>query len=90
MNKRDFLGKMVRDKITGFTGLVTAEVNYLTGCDQLEVLPRCKEDKLEEMPSSVWIDVNRAKVLDGDAITLNTENEKGAMSRPTRQTPPNS
>lgn len=28
------LGRKVRDKVTGFEGIVTGRATYLTGCDQ--------------------------------------------------------
>ena len=51
------LGVTVTDKITGFKGLVTGLVSYITGCDQALVTP--KGEKPHEYPTGQWIDVQR-------------------------------
>jgi hypothetical protein len=52
------LGEMVKDKVTGFTGMVMARTEYLNGCVQVLVQPKgCdKEGKPKE---SVWMDEQR-------------------------------
>jgi len=53
------LGATVTDRITGFRGVVTGLVHYLTGCDQALVQPPAKDG---EYKSSEWFDVQRLTV----------------------------
>lgn len=56
------LGQKVRDKLTGFTGIATARLQYINRCEQVLVsLPVDKEGKHVE---SVWIDAPRLEVTD--------------------------
>jgi hypothetical protein len=56
------LGDKVRDGITGFEGVVTGVVAYISGCDQCLVVPAMK-DEVMEMPKSSWIDVDRLSIV---------------------------
>lgn len=47
------LGTQVRDKLTGFEGVATARVEYVTGVIKYEVQPRVREDG--KMPDVEWI-----------------------------------
>lgn len=62
-------GSKVTCKITGFTGVVTGIVTYITGCSQCLVQPRMKEDG--SIPESIWIDIQRLDVVSDDIIKLN-------------------
>jgi len=46
----------VKDSITGFTGVVTARADYLTGCRQYLVTPKAQKNKMGE---SMWFDEDR-------------------------------
>jgi len=35
----DYLGLEVTDNITDFTGIVTEQVEYITGCNQVLIVP---------------------------------------------------
>lgn len=52
----EYLGRTVRDEISGFEGIVVGHVVYLTGCHQLLVQPKCKSGEFVE---SRWFDVDR-------------------------------
>jgi len=54
------LGVKAKDKITGFTGIVTGKCSYLTGCDQYLVAPKSKGNNKDE---SHWFDEARLKVI---------------------------
>jgi len=56
----DYLGKKVRDTITGFEGVVVGHVEYLTGCAQVGVQPPAKDG---EMKSAQYFDVTRIEVI---------------------------
>lgn len=54
------LGDEVRDQITGFEGVVTGKVRYISGCDQLLVQPPVKDGDFKE---AHWIDIDRCRVV---------------------------
>lgn len=63
------LGDRVRDTLTGFTGVVTARAEYLTGCNQCLVLPQA--EKTNELKEAVWFDVERLHVEEVGAVEVN-------------------
>lgn len=64
----DMLGRKVRDRITGFTGIVTGRVEYLTGCNQVLVSPATKDDGSLVVPE--WLDEQRVETMEGERIVL--------------------
>jgi hypothetical protein len=71
------LGLMAKDKITGFRGIMTGFVSYLTGCDQYLLAPPV--DKEGKHVDAKWFDVNRIEVVVGaERVSLDTEEDKGA------------
>lgn len=56
------LGKTVSDRITGFRGVVTGYVEYLSGCNQVLVVPPISADGT--LRDASWFDVQRVDVLD--------------------------
>jgi len=50
------MGKKVKDSITGFSGIVTARAEYITGCRQYTVTPKAKDNKHAD---SYWFDEDR-------------------------------
>ena len=68
----ELLGKTLKDKLTGFSGVATGFCRYLTGCDQYNVTPKIDDDG--KYPTSHWFDVVRLEVQeDVETFTLNTE-----------------
>jgi len=57
MAKFKELGIEVKDKITGFTGMLVGHADYLTGCDQYLVQPECENSGT--YPSAEWFDEGR-------------------------------
>ncbi len=55
------LGATVEDRITGFSGVVTGRVEYVTGCAQMLVQPHAKPDG--DFIESRWFDETRVVVL---------------------------
>lgn len=55
------LGQEVKDEITGFQGIVTGEVSYITGCTQFLVQPRATTP--DKKPDSEWFDHERLNVV---------------------------
>ena len=64
-----FMGKLVRDKITGFTGIVNAKCEYITGCVHYSVLPQIDSVKNNIYPDYVFIDWQRLEII-GDGIDI--------------------
>lgn len=55
------LGDKVRDKITGFVGIVTSKTTFLNGCVQFGV--QGKTDKENKMPDAIGIDEQSLELL---------------------------
>lgn len=62
------LGSKVKEKITGFTGIVTGYVQYLSGCNQALVIPKVREDG--SYVDGQWFDEQRLERVDDSIITL--------------------
>lgn len=76
------LGTTVRDVITGFEGVVTGRAEYLTGCAQVQVVPRVL-DKDGKRRDSEWFDEQRVSPLPGvDLLTLDNTKTPGLDERP--------
>jgi hypothetical protein len=73
---RDFLGKECKDIITGFKGIAVGHVEYLTGCDQILLVPKAGKDNAHR--ESIWIDQQRIKILNDSVIKLNNAETPGA------------
>jgi hypothetical protein len=56
------LGKNYRDRVTGFEGMATGHVRYMTGCNQVLLAPRVGKDG--KVPDSQWFDEQRLEVAD--------------------------
>ena len=65
------LGSKAKDIITGFTGIVTAHAEYLTGCDQYCLKPQ-DLDKDGGMKKGVWFDVEQIEVCDNSLLQINS------------------
>lgn len=57
-----FVGKEVRDKITGFQGICTGHAKYLYGCDQYNIVPKSKAED-GKLGDSYWFDEGRLEVV---------------------------
>ena len=63
------LGKKGTDRITGLTGTIMGYVEYLTGCNQYLIVPKCKEGEENTKPTGHWLDDNRIDIT-GKSIKL--------------------
>lgn len=78
------LGETVQDIVTGFQGVVTGYVQYLTGCNQALVQPRVSEDGA--MRESQWIDVQRlTRRSDHPRVVLDNASTSGADREPPKR-----
>ena len=55
--KDKLLGSTVVDRVTGFSGIVTGYVTYLSGCNQALVVPKMGRDG--KKPDGEWFDEQR-------------------------------
>jgi len=62
------LGQTVTDKITGFAGIVTGRVEYISGCNQCLVTPRVGADGA--FKEAQWFDEQRLHVDTSMAILV--------------------
>lgn len=77
------LGVKVTDRITGFSGVVTGHVRYITGCNQVLVVPRVKADG--SYVDAQWFDEQRLRIETDDPIVLNNSVTPGCdMPAPVR------
>ena len=63
MAKNVQLGSVVRDRITGFTGIVFGRHEYLTGCNKITIQPRSL-DKDGAPRKTEWFDEQTIEVLE--------------------------
>jgi hypothetical protein len=61
------LGDRVRDPITGFTGIVVAVAQHITGCDRCAV--SAPVDKDGKMGDVMWIDRPTLEIVEAGVIT---------------------
>lgn len=76
-----FMGKKVKDIITGFEGIATSVHHYITGCDQYAVQPPVGENA--KIPEPRYFDYTRL-IITGDGVSLPTainDSEKGCDER---------
>jgi len=57
------LGQIVKDKVTGFSGLVTARAYYLTGCTQYLITPT-DLDRDGNIREGEWLDDSRVEIVE--------------------------
>jgi len=62
------IGDRVKEKITGYAGVVTAKCEYITGCKQVLVNPPLKADGGYEDPR--WFDEDRVDVTEAKVVTI--------------------
>jgi len=58
-------GLMAKDKITDFSGIITASSSYITGCDQYFLQPKADGANFKE---GKWFDEGRVEVIEGENI----------------------
>ncbi len=60
------LGDEVRDRVTGFQGIIIARYQYLTGCERMEVQPPI--DKDGKMCAGVVFDIAMLELITADRV----------------------
>lgn len=73
------MGSTAKDIITGFVGVVTGKVSYITGCDQCLLAPKCEDDG--KIQDARWFDVDR--LVEQDAALVKLVAPKKGTRKPT-------
>jgi len=81
--RNSHIGKQATDLITGFEGLVCGYAQYITGCDQYLLSPKCAEGD-NTVVEGTWFDANRLEFQKTKKVVLETTEAKGAMTPPAR------
>jgi hypothetical protein len=80
LNRKYENGQKVVDRLTGFTGVITAVVEYLNGCIRYQVQPPIDEKGLYR--ESVIIDEQQLELVVEKQKTLEKKKEKPGGDRP--------
>lgn len=75
MRVQEMMGLKVREKITGFEGIVTGYCIYISGCNQALVAPATDENG--KHVEAMWWDEQRLDVIGTDRVTLDNGDTPG-------------
>lgn len=62
------LGDRAKDRVTGFTGIVTGHARHMTGCDTYGLTPPVNDKG--ETREAQWFDETRLDVTEAGAVSL--------------------
>ena len=62
-------GDKVKEKITGFEGVITGTCFYITGCDQYLVVPKSKKPNVKS--EGAWYDEGRLDLVEENVLDTN-------------------
>lgn len=71
------LGLKVKDRVTGFSGIVTTVSFDLYGCIQVAVTPAAFGESKGELKTGMWFDVTRLIILDENPVMELPDFKKG-------------
>lgn len=71
----DSIGKTFKDNVTGFTGVATGRIEYITGCNQLCLSPKVTDPSKATEPA--WFDEQRLEEQGLPKITLDNGKSPG-------------
>lgn len=63
------LGKLGRDKITGFEGIIVGYAVYLFGCNTYALAPRTFNKETGKRPETEWFDDGRIEII-GEGVSV--------------------
>lgn len=78
------LGQKAKDKITGFTGIITARTQYITGCDHYCLTPEVGRNG--EQKDVAWFDEGRIQITGKGIAVASVAGKSNGGPQPT---PPN-
>ena len=65
-NSKPQLGDRVKDKVTGFTGIIVSHAKHLAGCDRMYLEPAVGEDN--KTPDGRWVDIDMLDIVEAGAV----------------------
>ena len=72
MEGEELLGKEVRDKVSGFQGIVVAVTKWLYSCIRVNVAPKTKKDGT--LQESQGFDIDQLEII-GDGVCKDKKNK---------------
>ena len=69
------MGWSVKDRITGFAGVVTGRAEYISGCNQALVAPPLGKEGQHR--DSQWLDEQRLERVGDEQVTLDNGSNPG-------------
>ncbi len=69
------IGKSFTDSITGFKGVCTGRIEYISGCNQLLLTPKVGEDGV--LKDGAWFDEQRCQVNSTSKVALDNGKTPG-------------
>jgi hypothetical protein len=80
----DIIGFEVRDVITGFQGIAIGHVVYISGCNQVLILPPLGTDG--KAPEGAWYDDQRVERVEGGRVVeLDNSKTPGPDAEPPKR-----
>jgi hypothetical protein len=76
-------GANYKDLITGFKGIAIGYVEYITGCNQVLIVP--KSDNSNEKKDSHWIDEQRLERVGKKILEIDNGNNPGFDIQPNKK-----
>jgi len=74
------LGDKVKCKVTGFVGIAIARTEFLNGCIQYSVVPKCKKGDTK-MPEEMGIDEQSLEVIPKKKKKIKKSSTGGANTK---------
>ena len=81
------LGDRVKDKVTGFAGIVTAKTEWLNGCVRLTVQPE-KLEKDGKVKDGMSFDIEQLELVKSSAVRVQPQYTGGPRPEPARRAEP--
>ena len=73
--KNNYVGKQVIDIVSGFTGVAVSKIEYMNGCIQFNIQPKCKDDNT--MVKAEWFDAEQVKLVSNKRIVKKKKKPTG-------------
>ena len=75
------LGDKVKDKITGFEGIIVAIVHYLTGCSQYGIKPTKLSDT-DRPQDAYYMNIHQVELVEAGSIKIDSVSDTKDPSGP--------
>lgn len=73
-------GDRVRDRLSGFTGIVTGKHTFISGCAKVTIAPdELRDGKMQE---SQWVDVQFVEIVKARAFEVDNGRTPGGSDAP--------